>query len=76
MPSKKKQKEPSAAAMNYRVSSVAQRAETAPSTLDEKTRSVEVVMATENPVTVRDWERGIIQEVLLIMLVLVRYILS
>lgn len=34
-------------------------------TIDEATRSVEVTIATENPVTVFDWERGIIDEVLM-----------
>ncbi|WP_316348487.1 phage major capsid protein [Desulfuromonas acetoxidans] len=37
-----------------------------PSTLDEETRSVEVVAATENPVRVYDWERReVVEEVLL-----------
>src|SRR4051812_45956086 len=31
---------------------------------DDSTRSVEVIMATESPVQVWDWERGIIDEVL------------
>lgn len=35
------------------------------STLDEKERSVEIVMATEAPAIVRDWDRGAINEVLL-----------
>lgn len=37
----------------------------APATLDETARSVGVVLATETPATVWDWERGVIQEVLL-----------
>lgn len=51
-------------AMNYRSAPLTRRAD-GPSTLDEKTRSVEVVMTTEEPARVYDWERGIISEVLL-----------
>ncbi|MBW1712757.1 MAG: hypothetical protein JRJ59_06385 [Deltaproteobacteria bacterium] len=36
-----------------------------PATLDEETRSVEVVAATEQPVEVYDWNRGLVREVLL-----------
>jgi len=36
-----------------------------PASVDEATRSVEVVMATEDPVTVWDYERGLVQEVLM-----------
>ncbi|SDO95661.1 prohead protease/major capsid protein fusion protein [Desulforhopalus singaporensis] len=36
-----------------------------PSTYDEKTRSVEVVVATEGRVRVYDWNRGVIDEILL-----------
>lgn len=44
---------------------VSNRSDGVPSTLDEETRSVEVIGATEAPVEVYDWERGIIKEVLL-----------
>lgn len=60
MPEKKQ-----TSAMNYRSSGVLSKRADSPSTLDEKTRSVEVVMTTENPVMVYDCERGIISEVLL-----------
>lgn len=49
---------------NYRGAVISLRAE-GPGSLDEKNRSVEVVMSTESPATVRDWDRGIISEVLL-----------
>ena len=49
---------------NYRAAAVSLRAE-GPGSLDEKNRSVEVVMATEAPTVIRDWDRGIISEVLL-----------
>jgi hypothetical protein len=58
---KKKQEVP---AMNYRIAPLSVRAE-GPSTLDEKTRSVEVVLTTESPALVFDWDRGIINEILL-----------
>lgn len=51
-------------AMNYRSAPITRRADS-PSTLDEKTRSVEVIMTTEDPARVYDWDRGIINEVLL-----------
>jgi hypothetical protein len=51
-------------ALNYRSAPLTRRAD-GPSTLDEKTRSVEVVMTTEDPARIYDWERGIINEVLL-----------
>ena len=50
--------------MNYRSASFSARADK-PSTLDEETRSVEVVLSTENPARVYDYARGIINEVLL-----------
>jgi hypothetical protein len=37
----------------------------APATLDEETRSFEIIAATEEPAQVYDWERGVINEVLL-----------
>lgn len=37
----------------------------APETYNESDRSVEVVAATENPVSIYDWDRGTIDEVLL-----------
>lgn len=49
---------------NYRSAAVSIRAD-GPNTIDEKTRSVEVVMATDAPAVVRDWDRGIVNEVLL-----------
>ena len=49
---------------NYRGAIISLRAE-GPGSLDEKNRSVEVVMSTESPAMVRDWDRGIISEVLL-----------
>jgi hypothetical protein len=51
-------------ALNYRSAPLTQRAD-CPSTLDEKTRSVEVVMTTEAPARVYDYDRGVISEVLL-----------
>lgn len=36
-----------------------------PATLDEAARSVGVVLATERPAQVFDWERGVVNEVLL-----------
>jgi hypothetical protein len=51
-------------AMNYRSAPVSIRVD-GPSTVDEATRSVEIVMTTENPVQVYDWDRGNITEVLL-----------
>lgn len=51
--------------MNYRCAPISVRADGVPSTLDEKTRSVEVVMTTEEPARVYDYERGVISEVLL-----------
>jgi len=50
--------------INYRSAAVSLRAE-GPSSLDEKNRSVEVVMSTEAPAVVRDWDLGVINEVLL-----------
>lgn len=52
--------------MNYRAVTVAQAAGGTPSTLNETSRSVEVIGATENPVPTYDWQRGeIIDEVIL-----------
>lgn len=51
-------------AMNYRSAPFSARVD-GPSTLDEKTRSVEVILSTENPATIYDWDRGRINEVLL-----------
>jgi hypothetical protein len=51
-------------ALSYRSAPIARRAE-GPSTLDEENRSVEVVMSTEDPALVYDWERGLVNEVLL-----------
>ena len=50
--------------MNYRVAPLMVRAD-GPASLDEKTRSVEVVLSNEAPVRVYDWDRGVIEEVLL-----------
>lgn len=50
--------------LNYRAAPVTVAADN-PSTWDDATRSVEVIGATENPTKVYDWERGIIDEVLL-----------
>lgn len=50
--------------MNYRSASFHRRADGF-STLDEKERSVEVIMATEEPARVYDYERGVINEILL-----------
>lgn len=62
MPKKKtKQEVPD---MNYRSAPFSVRAD-GPATLDEATRSVEVVLSTENPARVYDYDRGIINEVLL-----------
>lgn len=61
MPPKTKSEQP---AMNYRSAPLTRRAE-GPSSLDEKTRSVEVVLTTEEPARIYDWERGVINEVLL-----------
>ncbi|MBE7413848.1 MAG: hypothetical protein HS130_00915 [Deltaproteobacteria bacterium] len=52
--------------ISYRTLAVAVEATGAPASLDEGTRSVEVVGATENPVPVWDWERWeMVPEVLL-----------
>lgn len=58
------EKKANSPSLNYRSAPLNIRAE-GPSTLDEKTRSVEVVMSTEEPAVIYDWERGIINEVLL-----------
>lgn len=50
--------------MNYRSAPLAIRAD-GPSTLDEKTRSVEIVLASETPARVYDYDRGVINEILL-----------
>lgn len=63
MPKKEKSKQESPA-MNYRSAPLSVRAE-GPATLDEQTRSVEVVLSTENPALVYDWDRGRINEILL-----------
>lgn len=49
---------------SYRAAMITLRAD-GPNSLDEKNRSVEVVMSSEAPAIIRDWERGIISEVLL-----------
>ncbi|MCF8043282.1 MAG: hypothetical protein K9K65_11620 [Desulfarculaceae bacterium] len=36
-----------------------------PASLDEEARTIEVVVATEQPVRIYDWERGVVDEVLL-----------
>lgn len=51
-------------ALSYRSAPIARRSE-GPATLDEENRSVEVVMSTEEPALVYDWERGLVNEVLL-----------
>ena len=52
--------------MNYRILAIAVRKDGVPATLEEDSRSVEVVAATENPVEVMDWKRWeIVNEVLL-----------
>jgi hypothetical protein len=52
--------------LSYRTISIAMREDGAPASLDEKTRSIEVVGATENPVEVWDWERyELVRETLL-----------
>lgn len=63
MPDKKNNKQ--IPQYNYR-SAVIKRAENGgPATLDEKTRSVDIVLATEEPAVVYDYDRGKIREVLL-----------
>jgi len=60
-----KRKDP-ADKLNYRSMSIQTRGDGAPSTVDEKSRSVEVIGATEEPVEVFDYDRyEIIPEVLL-----------
>lgn len=49
---------------SYRSAPVSVRAD-GPSTLDEKTRSVEIILGTEEPAVVYDYDRGRIREVLL-----------
>ena len=61
---KKNKKETVQPAMNYRSAPLSRRAD-GPSTLDENTRSVEVIMTTEEPARIYDYDRGIINEVLL-----------
>ena len=60
----KKQKKQEVPDMNYRSAPLFVRVD-GPSTLDEATRSVEVVIATEAPTLVYDYDRGRINEVLL-----------
>ncbi len=50
--------------LSYRSAPVAQKAD-GPSTWDDESNSVEVIGATENRTQVYDWERGIIDEILL-----------
>ncbi len=50
--------------MNYRSAPFSIRVD-GPATLDEETRSVEIILSTEAPAIVYDWDRGIINEVLL-----------
>ena len=64
MPKKKAESKQEAPEMNYRSAPFSVRVD-GPATLDEETRSVEVVLTTENPARVYDYERGIINEVLL-----------
>jgi hypothetical protein len=66
MPSTKNTVTQGAPAMNYRSAPLAVRADV-PATLDEKTRSVEVILSTENPTLVYDYDRGRINEVLLMI---------
>lgn len=54
----------SAPSMNYRSAPLSARTDS-PTTLDEETRSVEIILSTEAPALVYDWDRGIINEVLL-----------
>ncbi len=51
--------------LSTRVVSLAARGQ-APATLDEESRSVQVVAATEQPVEIWDWDRGRVQEILLL----------
>lgn len=60
----KKKMETGDPALNYRSAAIAQRAD-GPATYDDETRSVEVVAATETPSIVYDWDRGVINEILL-----------
>lgn len=63
-----KPKEPKNAAtgMNYRAIPLRMRADGTPDSLDEATRSVEIIAATEQPVMVIDWERyEVVPEILL-----------
>lgn len=58
--------QPPADELSYRALAVSTRADGTPETLDEESRSVEVVGATENPVPVFDWDRmEVVREVLL-----------
>lgn len=50
--------------LSYRSAPIARRSE-GPATLDEENRSVEVIMSTEDPALVWDWERGLVNEALL-----------
>jgi hypothetical protein len=63
-PALSRRAEPTPPAMNYRSAPFSIRVD-GPTTLDEKTRSVEVILSTENPATVYDYDRGRINEVLL-----------
>ena len=49
---------------NYRSAPVSFRAD-GPSTIDDKTRSVEIILGTEEPAVVYDYDRGRVREVLL-----------
>jgi len=54
---KKRNAGKAASGMNYRAVPLKKTETGTPATLDEATRSVEIVLATEMPVTVFDWER-------------------
>ena len=51
--------------MNFRAAPASVGRDGRPTTLNEAERSVEVIAATEDPTTVMDWERGLVDEVLL-----------
>ncbi len=57
-------KEETQKGINYRAAIIT-RGDGAPSTLDENTRSVDIVLSTEAPARVYSWDRGPIDEVLL-----------
>lgn len=56
---------PEKSEINYRSAVLNLRADNGPASIDEKTRSVDIVLSTEAPARVYSWDRGVIDEILL-----------